>query len=258
MRVRVVAGPRDGFPIATGRVLPVGADPVVVERRLAVHHQLDGAADASHGAQQGVFGLPVHRGAAMRPRPRLDVVPRAHHQRVADDHPAGVGLPRGLQDQAARQVTPGGGHRDAVGAHPEVPGAAIQDRAEHAGRIGSWHAQPFHRSTRGDQAGVLAVGEEGVVGDRRKGVPQTARHVWHRGGCVELHGGAVLVGGRRVLQDHVDIIDRRSVRRPGLLGTGFLVQPVAVSSESQELADSRNLGSRRSRSVNPRFAIRGT
>ena len=216
VRVRVVVGPRNGFPIATGRVLPVRAGPVVIERRLAVHHQLDGAAHAAHGAQQGVFGVPVHRYAAMRPRPRLDVAPRAHHHRVADDHPAGVGLPGGLQDQAARQVTPGGRDRDAVRAQPEVPGAAIQDGPEHAGRIGPGHAQPFHRSTRGDQAAVLAVGEEGVVGDGRKGVPQTARRVWHRGGRVELHGGAVLVGGRRMLQDHVAIIDRRPLRRTRL------------------------------------------
>ena len=215
----LLLGPRDGFPITTGRVLPVGADPVVVERRLAVHHQLDRAAHASHGAQQRVLGVPIHRYPAMRPRPCLDVVPRAHHHGVADDHPAGVGLPGGLQDQAARQVTPGGGHRDAVRADPEVPGTAIQDGPEHAGRIGPRHAQPLHRSTRGDQAGVLAVGEEGVVGDRRKRVPQTARRVRHRGGRVELHRGAVLVGWRRMLQDHLDIIDRRPVPRRRLRGT---------------------------------------
>ena len=67
VRIRVAVGPRNGFPIAAGRVLPVRAGPVVVERRLAVHHQLDRAADAAHGAQQGVFGVPVHRYAAMRP-----------------------------------------------------------------------------------------------------------------------------------------------------------------------------------------------
>ena len=175
VRIRVMVRPRNGFPVATGRVLPVRAGPVVIERRLAIHHQLDGAAHAAHGAQHRVFGVPVHRYAAMRPRPRLDVAPRAHHHRVADDHPAGVGLPGGLQDQAARQVPPAGRDGDAVGAEPEVPGAAIQDGPEHAWRIGPWHAQPFHRSTRGDQAGVLAVGEKGVVGDGRKGVSQTAR-----------------------------------------------------------------------------------
>ena len=143
----------------------------------------------------------------------LDVVPRAHHHRVADDHPAGVGLPRGLQDQAARQVTPGGRRRDAVGAQPEVPGAAIQDCPEHAGRIGPWHAQPLHRSTRGDQAGVLAVGKKGVIGDGRKRVPRTARHIWRRGGRIGLHRGAVLIGGRRPLQNHPDIIDRRPTPR---------------------------------------------
>ena len=42
-----------------------------------------------------------------------------------------------------------------------------------------------------------------------KGFRRAARRVRHRGGLVELDGGAVLVGGRRMLQDHVDIIDRR-------------------------------------------------
>ena len=222
MRVPIVVGPCDGLAVGARRILPAGVVPVVVERRLAVQHQLDGAADTTHGAQQDVLGLPVHRGAPMGARPPLDVVPRAHHQRVTHDQPAGVGLPGGFQDQAARQVTPGGGHRDAVGAQPEVPGAAVQDRAEHAGRIGSWHAQPLHRSTGGDQAGVLAVGEESVVGDRRERVPQTARHVGHRCGCVELHGRAVLVGGRRVLQNHPDIIDRRPAPRlPATRGFGL-------------------------------------
>ena len=43
---------------------------VVVERRLAAHHQLDGAAHAAHGAQQDVLGIPVHRGAAVGARAR--------------------------------------------------------------------------------------------------------------------------------------------------------------------------------------------
>ena len=148
VRVRVMVGPSNGFPIAAGRVLPVRAGPVVIERRFAIHHQLDGAADAAHGSQDCVFGVPVHRYPTMCPRPRLDIAPRAHHHRVADDHPARMGLPGGLQNQAARQVSPAGRDRDAVRAQPEVSGAAIQDGPEHAGRIGPWHAQPFHRSAR--------------------------------------------------------------------------------------------------------------
>ena len=181
MRVGVAAGPGDRLAVGLGRVLPRGGDAVVVESRLAVHHQLDRAAHTSHRAQQDVLGVPVHRRTAMRARPRVDVVPRPHHQRVAHDHPAGVGLPGGLQDQAARQVATRRGHRNAIRAQPEVARAAVQDRAEHTGGVGAGDAQPFHRTGRRDQAGVLAVGQERVVGDRRKGVPQRpAAGVRHR------------------------------------------------------------------------------
>ena len=207
------AGPRDRLAVRAGRVLPAGADAVVVERRLAVHHQLDGAAHASHGAQQDVLGIPVHRGAAVRARPRLDVVPRPHHQRVAHDQPAGMRLPGGLQDQAAGQVAARGRHRDAVRAQPEVAGAAIQDGPEDAGRVGPRHAHPFHRAGRRDQAGGFAVRQERVVGDRGKRVPQRpARRIRHRG----RHGercGVGLVGGLGVLQNHADIIGCRPARR---------------------------------------------
>ena len=110
----VARRPRDGLAVRLRRVLPGGRDAVVVERRLAVHHELDGAADAAHGAQQDVFGVPVHRRAAVRPRPGLQVVPRAHHQGLAHDEPAGVGLPGGLQDQAAGQIAARGRHRHPV------------------------------------------------------------------------------------------------------------------------------------------------
>ena len=181
MRVGVAAGPRDRLAVRLGRVLPRGGDAVVVERRLAVHHQFDGAAHTSHGAQQDVLGVPVHRGAPVRARPGLDVMPGTHDQRVAHDHPAGVGLPRGFQDQAARQIAACGGHRHPVGREAEMAGTAVQDRAEHAGGVGARDAQPFHRTRRGDQAGRLAVRQERVVGDRRKRVPQrAARGVGHR------------------------------------------------------------------------------
>ncbi len=204
MRVGILAGPCDRLAVGLRRVLPAGADAVVVERRLAVHHQLDRAAHTAHRAQQDVLGVPVHRRAAMGARPRLDVVPRAHHQRVADDHPAGVGLPGGLQDQAARQVAARGGHGHPVGPQPEVPGAAVQDRAEHARRVRPRHAQPLHRAGGRDQAGVLTVGEERVVGDRRERVPQrSARRVRHRGRHGERRGArGGLVGLFIVLQNH--------------------------------------------------------
>ena len=169
-----LVGPRDRLSVATGRVLPARAGPVVVERRLAVHHQLDGAAHAAHGAQQRVLGVPVHRHAAMRARPRLDVAPRAHHHRVADDHPAGVGLPGGLQNQAARQVAPARkGRRRRRGSSRKWPAPRSRMAPNTLGESGRGTHSHSTDPTRGDQAAVLAVGEEGVVGDGRKGVPQS-------------------------------------------------------------------------------------
>ena len=133
MGIRVGAGPGDRLTVGLGRVLPRRGAAAVVESRFAVHHQLDGAADAAHRAQQDVLGIPVHRGAPVGTRPRLGVMPGAHHQRIAHDHPAGGRLPGGLHDQAAGQVAPRRRHRHSVGPQPEVAGPAVQDRAEHAG-----------------------------------------------------------------------------------------------------------------------------
>ena len=185
--VRLLAGTGDGLAVRVARVLPGGAFAVVVERRLAAHHQLDGAAHAAHGAQQDVLGIPVHRSAAMRPRPPLDVVPFPHHQGVAHDQPAGVGLPGGFHDQAAGQVSAGRGHRDAVGADPEMAGAAVQDRAEDAGGVRAGHAQPLHRTGGGDQAGRLPVGQKRVIGDRRKRIAQRCIGRERRG-CAVVDG----------------------------------------------------------------------
>ena len=150
----------------------------------------------------------------------LDVVPRPHHQRVAHDQPAGVGLPGGLQDQAARQVAAG---RRAPRRRTGPAGSARRRgpgsrRTRWASRAAARTAIPpipldeirqvFSQSDR-----------KRVVGDRRKRVPQPARRVGHRRGRVGLHSGAVRVGGRRMLQDHVHIIDRRPDRRRRLRGT---------------------------------------
>jgi hypothetical protein len=260
MRVGLFAGARDGLAVGVGRVLPGDADAVVVEGRFAAHHQLDRAADAAHGAQQDVLGVPVHRGAAMRSRAALDVVPRAHHQRVTHDQPPGVGLPGGLHDQAAGKVAARRRHRDAVGAEPKVAGAAVQDRAEHARGVGPGHAQPFHRPGGGDQARRLPVGQECVVGDRREGVPQRAagrerrrraevdRRSQRRFGrsferfqrC--LGGSTVgrLVGGLGV-QDHADIIDCQPARRP-MFPLGVGVRPARVASPGNWFRVPRRIG----------------
>ena len=175
MRVGILVGPRDRLAVGAGRVLPAGADAVVVERRLAAHHELDGAAHAPHRAQQDVFGVPVHRGAAMGARPRLDVVPRAHHQRVAHDQPAGVGLPRGLQNQAAGQVAARGRHRHAVGPSRKCPAPRSRMAPNTLGESG--RGTHIHSTEPADEIRqvVLAVRQERVVGDRRETGSATIR-----------------------------------------------------------------------------------
>jgi hypothetical protein len=216
MRIRVLLGPRHRLAIAGGRVLPTGGIAVVVERGLTVHHQFDGPADAAHRPQQRVLGVPVHRGPAMGVRPGLDVVPRTHHKGVPHDHPAGVGLPGGLQDHRARQVPPRRGHRDTVGTDPKVPSAAIEDRTEQARRIRTRCAQPLNRPSRRDQAGVLAIRKKRVVRDRRKWISRVAACVRRRRGCSGFRDRAVRLRRRdRILKDHRAIIDGLPACRTG-------------------------------------------
>ena len=215
MRVGILVGPRDRLAVGLGRVLPAGADAVVVERRLAAHHQLDGAAHTPHRAQQDVLGIPVHRRAAVGARPRLDVVPGPHHQRVADDDPAGVGLPGGLQDQAARQVAARRGHRYAVGPEPEVSGAAIQDGPEHARASPAWArtATPPNRRTR---SGRCSHSRRGTRSRRSAGTGSaTIRSARTAPGPSRSTARARgLVGLFILLQNHADIIDSQPARRP--------------------------------------------
>ena len=112
---------------------------------LAVHLQLDHAADAFHGAQQDVLGVPIHRRTAMRLGPLVGVVPRTEHERVANDQPARLGLPGGFQNHAAGQVAARSWDLLPVRTDPEMSGTAVQDGAEHAGGVRSRHTQPFHR-----------------------------------------------------------------------------------------------------------------
>ncbi len=129
-----------------------------------------------------------------------------------------------------------------------MAGAAVEDRAEHAGGVRPRHAQPLHRTGRGDQAGVLAVGQERVVGDRRERVPQrSARGVGHRG----RHGQrrraiAAAVPRPRLLgwacRTIADIIDRRAARRPLVRrSVALLVAPVR-SGDVARRSDARLAG----------------
>ena len=150
--------------VAAG-VVPVAAGPAVVERRLAHERELHLAVDAADGAEQDVVGVVVGRRAAMRVRAVVAVVPRADQQRVADDDPAALGAPAGLEDHRAGQVAAGGRHVHARGAEPELAGVAVEQRSEHARGVHPRQAHPLDAAARGDERGGLAVRQEGVVGD---------------------------------------------------------------------------------------------
>ena len=170
----------DDLAVPVAFVLPVGLDAGVVEHRIAGHGQVDRPAHAPDRAQQAVLGVVVGRRAAVGLGALGEVVPGTHAQGVADDEPAGAGLPGRLDHQAARQVAAGRGHHLVVGADAERPGAAVEQGAEDGRRVGPGHAHPLDRPARGDQAGGLAVREEGVVGDRRERAAAPSRPSWRR------------------------------------------------------------------------------
>ena len=128
-------------------VLPARLLPAVVEDRLAVHDQLDLAVDAADHAQQDVVGVVVGRCAAVGARAVLLVVPRSDQQDLADDDPAVARAPAGLEDHGPGQVTAVGRHVDVGGSDPEVAGAAVEDRAEDAGRVEPRQAEPLDAAT---------------------------------------------------------------------------------------------------------------
>ncbi len=152
--------------VALAGVLPLHRRAAVVEHRLAVHHHLHLAGDAADAAQQDVLGLVVVGRAPPRLRAVVLVVPRAHQQHVAHDHPAGRRTPAGLEDHRAGQVAHVGGHAHVDRRHPEGAGATAQDRAEDAGGVEARDAHPVDRARGRDQGGDLAVAEEPVLADR--------------------------------------------------------------------------------------------
>ena len=147
---------------------PFGRDPPVVEDRFAGQFDLDLALQAQRGAHEHVVGVFVGRRARVR-RHRIDAPARAERERVAHDHPAGRRLPRRQQrcSSRARRRAPTGTLMP-NGPKPEGARLAVEQRAEHAGRVEARHAQPVDRPVGGDQRAGVAVRQERVVGDRRE------------------------------------------------------------------------------------------
>ena len=157
------------MPICAER--PLAGNASVIERRLAHEVDLDPAVDAFGGAHKHVLGVLVGR----RPGVRCDrILPtaRPHRQGVAHDHPAGGRLPRGHERVGPRLIDPAGGDVDPERAEPEPARAAVEQRAEHAGRVEARDAQPVDRAVGSHERARMAIGEEGVVGDRRERRPR--------------------------------------------------------------------------------------
>ena len=166
----------DAVPVRNRRVvgvavvLPLGANATVVEGRLAVHVHLHLAVHAANETQQDMVGVVVGRRAAVGLRTALLVVPRPDQEDVADDDPTAARPPARLEHHRPRQVPAGGRDRDTVGPDPEPARVAVEDRAEHAGGVEPWQAQPLHVATRRNKGAGGAVGQEGKVRDRRERV----------------------------------------------------------------------------------------
>ena len=156
----------DRLVVVLSGVAPHAAHGAVVECRLALEAHLHLAVDAADRAQEHVVGVVVGRRAPMRVRALAGVVPRADQERVADDDPPASRVPARLEDHRARQVPPRGRNPDVQWTKPEHARRAIENRAEHARRVHPRQAQPLDVAARGDERGGLAVGKEGVVGDR--------------------------------------------------------------------------------------------
>ena len=158
----------DRLAVAGSRIFPLGRRAPVVEDRLAVEAYLDVSHHAAGGPQKNVLRLVIGRRPAVGPGTPLAVIPGADAKGVTDDHPAGPGPPGRLQDERAGQVAPAGGNLHARRAEPEAARRPVEHGGKHAGAVGPGKAHPLQPPAGGDQGVHLAVGEEGVVGDRRE------------------------------------------------------------------------------------------
>ena len=164
---------RDGAVVVVGVRPPLALAPVV-EGRKAVQDHLDVALDAIHGPQQA---LPPDElaGRAAKPLRTGAALPPVEHEAVLDDEPPVRGLPGGLQHERAGHVAALARHDALVRAQAKRAGAAVEHRAENAGRIRPGQAEPLHGPRRRDQGAGLAVRQERVVRDRWEIVPGLAQ-----------------------------------------------------------------------------------
>ena len=174
-----------GLAVAVADVLPLRVAAAVVEDRVALHLDLDRAVDAAHRAQQDVVGVVVRGRAAVRARALVGVVPRADQQHVADDQPAAVGPPRGLEDHRARA---GSGARRGPSCRPARAGTCPR-RGPAARRTRSARRSAAGTSTRSRRSGRRARTSRSRRGSRsprsagtaRRAGDRRSRAAWRRG-----------------------------------------------------------------------------
>ena len=173
---RLLTTARDSSPLELVRcyravpvavVGPLTGRGAVVEQRDAGRVDLHPAGDALCRAEKDPGRRRVGR------RPPVPRTPRpaghlAHDQEIVHHEPTGGSVPGGLDHHGAGNVPTVMGNGRVGGSKPERTGAPIEQGPEDAGRVRSGQAQPLDRSVRGDEAIVLAVGKEGVLGDRGK------------------------------------------------------------------------------------------
>ena len=153
--------------ITVAGVAPRAAGGPVVKLRAAVHDGLDPAADARRDPDQHADRTEISRSPVIIRPPPL-VLDRADGQQVMHGHPPRRGLPGRLQHHRPRHVPAMLGHICVAGTEPEQAGGTVEERAEDTRGIGSRQAQPLHRPVRRDQAALLAIRQEPVIGNRRE------------------------------------------------------------------------------------------
>jgi hypothetical protein len=162
-------------PVRLPRVAPDAAFAAVVERRLALEHELDRSAHAPHRPQQHPLGLMIGRRAAMGAVAGRVVAPRADEHDVAHDRPARRGVSGRLEHDRTRQIAPIRRYRDIRRAQAKPSRVPVEDRREDTRAVHSRQAHPLHAAARRDQRAHLAIRDEPVVGDRREPAPAHRR-----------------------------------------------------------------------------------
>jgi hypothetical protein len=148
-------------------VTPCPAGSPVIEQRGTVHDGLDPAADARRDPDQRADRAEFSRSPVVIRPPSL-ALDRAHGQEVLNGHPSRRRLPGRLQHHRPWHIPAVLGHLDIAGTEPERASGPVQQRPEHTRGVGAWQAQPLDRPVRRHQAALLAIGQESIVGDRRK------------------------------------------------------------------------------------------